>query len=80
MLRVHKFFVLSSLISLLVACHDLSQSSRSETMPASSAAELFGNPDYPGFSYGGYRGKSREMVPTKMELADDMKILSAMGI
>lgn len=80
MLRVHKFFILSSLISLLVACHDLSQSSRSETMPVPSAAELFGNPDYPGFSYGGYRGKSREMVPTKMELADDMKILSAMGI
>jgi hypothetical protein len=38
------------------------------------------NPDYPAFSYGGYREKNRDKVPGVDELKEDMKILSALGI
>ena len=45
-----------------------------------SAADILGNPDYPAFSYGGYRKGSREEAPSVAELKEDMKILAAMGI
>lgn len=45
-----------------------------------TATDILGNPEYLAFSYGGYREKTREVVPTIEELKDDMKILSAMGI
>ena len=43
-------------------------------------AEIFGNPDYRAISYGGYRGKNREDGPTVEQIADDIRILNAMGI
>ena len=45
-----------------------------------TAADILGNPDYPAFSYGGFRGKTRDAVPGVDKLKEDMKILSAMGI
>jgi exo-beta-1,3-glucanase (GH17 family) len=45
-----------------------------------TAAEILGNPDYPAFSYGGYRDKTRDTVPSIADIKDDMKILSALGI
>nr|WP_297783636.1 glycosyl hydrolase family 17 protein [uncultured Allomuricauda sp.] len=45
-----------------------------------TAKDILGNPDYLAISYGGYRKKSREEQPTLVELKEDMKILSAMGI
>ncbi len=45
-----------------------------------SAQEILGNPMYPAFSYGGYRGKTRDEVPTVKDLEEDMKILAAMGV
>ena len=45
-----------------------------------TAAEILGNPDYPAFSYGGYRDKTRDAVPSVADIKDDMKILSALGI
>lgn len=45
-----------------------------------SAKEILGNPKYQAFSYGGYRGKARDEVPTVKELEGDMKILAAMGV
>jgi len=44
------------------------------------AADILGNPDYPAFSFGGYRHNTRDLVPTVGELMEDMKILSAMGV
>jgi len=32
------------------------------------------------FSYGGYRGKTRDLAPTHEQLTEDLKILSAMGV
>ena len=45
-----------------------------------TAADILGNPDYPAISYGGYRGKTRDIQPTIDELKEDLKILSAIGI
>ncbi|MCF8370042.1 MAG: hypothetical protein K9H64_00370 [Bacteroidales bacterium] len=45
-----------------------------------TAAEILGNPEYLAFSYGGYRGTTRDVVPTVEELKEDMKILEAMGV
>jgi len=45
-----------------------------------TAKDILGNPDYLAISYGGYRQASRDIQPTIVELKEDMKILSAMGI
>lgn len=44
------------------------------------AEDILGNPDYPAFCYGGYRGSNRDDVPTVGQLKEDMRILSAMGV
>lgn len=68
-------------ISLLLACADSSNASaKTSTASSPSAAEILGNPDYPAFSYGGYREKTRDIVPTKDEIKDDVRILAALGI
>lgn len=48
--------------------------------PSRSAAEFLGNPDYMAFSFGGYRSKSRDIVPSVKELKEGLRILSAMGV
>ena len=45
-----------------------------------TAENLLGNPDYPAICFGGYRGKSRDEVPSVSDLTEDMRILHAMGI
>lgn len=45
-----------------------------------TAKDILGNPHYLAISYGGYREKSRDIQPTILQLKEDMKILSAMGI
>ncbi len=61
---------------LLIGCaQDNKDSSSTPT-----AAEIFGNPNYPAMSYGGYRELTREVVPTEEQLVEDVKILHAMGI
>lgn len=45
-----------------------------------TASEILGNPEYLAISYGGYRDSSREIQPTKQQLKEDLRILSAMGI
>ena len=68
---------------LLLAIAPLSAATSTATSIASTsptAAEILGNPDYPAMSYGGYREKTRDVVPTKDEIKDDVRILAAMGI
>lgn len=45
-----------------------------------TAKNILGNPDYLGICYGGYRDTTRKVQPTIVELKEDIKILSAMGI
>ena len=45
-----------------------------------TAKELLGNSKYQAISYGGYRTKTRDVVPTIAQIKEDLKILSAMNI
>jgi len=45
-----------------------------------SASEIIGNSEYQAISYGGYREKTRETVPTVAEIKEDMKILAALDV
>ncbi len=45
-----------------------------------TAKDILGNPKYLAISYGGYRGKTRELQPTVEQLKEDLKILAAMDI
>lgn len=45
-----------------------------------SASEILGNPNYQAFSFGGYRGKSRDSVPTVAELKEGLRILEALDV
>ena len=67
-------------LSLLVACGSPDNGVVDSNLHGPTAAEILGNPDYPAFSYGGYRGKSRDIAPTHEQLTEDLKILSAMGV
>ena len=80
MIKLTKFLVLSVLITLLTACDKPAPISELQQIASPSAAEILGNPDYPAISYGGYRDKARDTVPSEADLTEDMKILGAMGI
>ncbi|MFC2080547.1 glycosyl hydrolase family 17 protein [Bacteroidota bacterium] len=71
----------SKIISLIFATLLITSCSlHSKSSIEKSPAEILGNPDYLAFSYGGYRQKTRDIVPTVEELKDDMRILAAMGV
>ena len=61
----------------LASCESQEPASQATLKPAS---EIFGNPSYRAISFGGYRGKTRQEVPTVAQLKEDVKILSAMGV
>ncbi len=44
-----------------------------------SAREILGNPNYPAICYSGYRARSRDEVPSKDQIKEDMQLLSALG-
>lgn len=45
-----------------------------------TAKDILGNPNYQAISYGGYRTKTRDVVPTISQIKEDLRILSAMNI
>lgn len=67
-------------ITLIFTFFGVSFGVNASSSASPTAAEILGNPDYPAFSYGGYRGKTRDAVPSVADIKDDMKILSALGI
>ena len=77
MYKSFKNLLLLAALLFVAAC---SQQPTTELRPHVSAADILGNPNYPAFSYGGYRHNTRDQVPTVAELKDDMKILAALGI
>lgn len=72
--------IVISLLSLitLFSCSNKFMNSKKTTVI--TAQELLGNPKYQAISYGGYRTKSRDVVPTITQIKEDLKILSAMNI
>ena len=75
-----KTIALCITLSVLFACGLPDNGIADNNLHGPAAAEILGNPEYPAFSYGGYRGKSRDIAPTHEQLTEDLKILSAMGV
>ena len=44
-----------------------------------NAKDIIGNNNYPAISYGGYRGKSRELQPSIEDIKEDLQIMFAQG-
>ncbi|NRD23331.1 glycosyl hydrolase family 17 [Winogradskyella litoriviva] len=78
-----KLSVFVFVILFMFSCNDEKKESKEEPAKEElvvNAKEILGNPDYLAISYGGYRQKDRNIQPTILELKEDMKILSAMGV
>ena len=78
-----KVLIISLILSGNISCKtDKNQipEDQLQTEKKVTAKEILGNKDYLAISYGGYREATRDVQPTLVELKEDMKILSAMGI
>lgn len=82
-----KFLLILVMLLVIAGCKDgkrASEGDEDSQEPMSrkemTAAEILGNPDYPGISFGGYRHADHDIEPTLEELKDDMRILHAAGI
>ena len=78
--RVIIILVLSLIFMTSCAENKKDETSSTQIEKKVTAKDILGNPDYQAISYGGYRKKSRDSQPTIIELKDDLRILSAMGI
>ena len=65
------FFISFFLIALCSKSGDLVMSK--------NAKDIIGNNNYPAISYGGYRGKSREVQPSIEDIKEDLQIMFAQG-
>jgi len=72
-----KLLPVSVLLLLLYACGTPSADTKSVSK---NAGQILGDSNYLAMSYGGYREKSRDVVPTLAQQKEDLKILSAMGV
>lgn len=74
--------VLIALCAIMVSCNSNQTKSDNQHQMTNTktASQILGNPKYQAICYGGYRETSRDIQPTRQQLKEDMKILSAMGI
>ncbi len=78
MIKVSRFVLLLSIITLLFSCS--SQLMNSKKASAITAKDIIGNPKYQAICYGGFREKTRDIEPTLAQLKEDLRVLSAMNI
>ncbi len=78
MIKVSKFVILISIITLLFSCSRQLMNSKQST--AITAKDIIGNPNYQAICYGGFREKTRDIEPTIAQLKEDLQLLSAMNI
>ena len=67
-----KLFLIS--FFLIASC-----SKSGDLVMSKNAKDIIGNNNYPAISYGGYRGKSREVQPSIEDIKEDLKIMFAQG-
>lgn len=72
--------IVMSLLSVLTLFSCSKKYMNSKKTIAITAKELLGNSNYQAISYGGYRTKTRDLVPTITQIKEDLRILSAMDI
>ena len=56
-----------------------SYSKSGDLVMSKNAKDIIGNNNYPAISYGGYRGKSREVQPSIEDIKEDLQIMFAQG-
>ncbi len=71
--------ILASAFIWGLSCHS-GHPFQTKTATEVTAKDILGKPDYLAISYGGYRGKSRDLQPSVSQLKEDMKILAAMHV
>lgn len=69
-----KYYFIISCLFILTACSSPNNSS------TKTASEILGDTNYLAICYGGYRSNTRDIQPSKDQIKEDLKILSAMGI
>ncbi len=80
-LRLVRIALCFCIISFVFNCNNKEKNAiASNQKNPLSAKDILGNPEYLAISYGGYRKNTRDIQPTKKELKEDMRILSAMGV
>ena len=67
-----KLFLIS--FFLIASC-----SKSGDLVMSKNAKDIIGNNNYPAISYGGYRGKSREIQPSIEDIKEDLQIMFAQG-
>jgi exo-beta-1,3-glucanase (GH17 family) len=75
---MNKIIVISLLVVTLFSCSKKYMNSK-KTVEI-TAKDILGNPKYQAISYGGYRTKTRDVVPSIAQIKEDLKILSAINI
>ena len=65
---------------LLISFFLIASCSKSgDLVMSKNAKDIIGNNNYPAISYGGYRGKSREVQPSIEDIKEDLQIMFAEG-
>ncbi|MGV6846137.1 MAG: glycosyl hydrolase family 17 protein [Lutibacter sp.] len=82
-MKIRKYFLVKLFLVLvlflgLLSCNQPAKNK--SKIKDLNASQILGNSNYLAVSYSGYRGKSRDTVPTIAQIKEDMKILSAAGI
>ncbi|MFN5704314.1 MAG: glycosyl hydrolase family 17 [bacterium] len=72
-IRLKYYFLIPCLI-ILGAC------SSPNSVNYKSAAQILGDTNYLAICYGGYRSNTRDVQPSVIQIKEDLKIMSAMGI
>lgn len=80
-----RFFLPNLLLSVFLifigACGFQNKNGKkSETESNITAAQILGDSTYLAICYGGYRGTTRDTIPSLIQVKDDLKLMSAMGI
>jgi exo-beta-1,3-glucanase (GH17 family) len=79
-INIYKVFNLFIFIQITNSISLTSCTTMKKEIQIKHASEILGNPNYQAISYGGYRTNSRRVQPTKEQIKQDLKILSAMNI
>ncbi|MBI9039920.1 MAG: glycosyl hydrolase family 17 [Lutibacter sp.] len=80
MVKMIKYFLGLSILIFFVGCGQTVKKMENAEKVEKTAANILGNPEYLAISYGGYRGKTRDTVPTIQQIKEDLKILAVMNV
>lgn len=72
------FYFLIFSLSIMVSCTKSNKKESKET--TKTAEQILGDSNYLAICYGGYRTNTRDVQPSLLQIKEDLKLLSAIGI